>query len=180
MLNSLAPVNIESAEILLRLCNFPHLEVVLNPSYDKPEDRYVALESGVALTDEDGSWDDPNVASLAVLAVNMLPSLIGFWRKMHSLEPLADEMARARRKFPLGTHLFEALGEEFGELAREFDVKHVSMVTRADMEAEARQVACVAMRIAEEGTAIPDKRVLEFAKGLELLCREIQGRGGAS
>lgn len=80
MLN-VTPELVTEAFLLLKERHFPQLEVVLNPSHDKPEDRYVAFDSGVALTDEEGSWDAPDMARLVVLAVNMLPELIQIYRE---------------------------------------------------------------------------------------------------
>ena len=60
---------------------------------------------------------------------------------------LRAELDRARAKFPANGHLFAALGEEVGELAREL----LEGGTRERIRAEAIQVACVAVRIADEG-----------------------------
>ena len=60
---------------------------------------------------------------------------------------LRAELDRARAKFPKNDHLFAALGEEVGELAREL----LECGTRERIRAEAIQVACVALRIADEG-----------------------------
>ena len=60
---------------------------------------------------------------------------------------LRAELDRARAKFPANDHLFAALGEEVGELAREL----LEGGTRERIRAEAIQVACVAIRIADEG-----------------------------
>ena len=60
---------------------------------------------------------------------------------------LRAELDRAREKFPSNAHLFAALGEEVGELAREL----LEGGPRKRIREEAIQVACVAIRIAEEG-----------------------------
>ena len=60
---------------------------------------------------------------------------------------LRAELDRARAKFPGNEHLFAALGEETGELAREL----LENGTRKRIREEAIQVACVALRIADEG-----------------------------
>ena len=60
---------------------------------------------------------------------------------------LRAELERARAKFPANAHLFAALGEEVGELAREL----LEGGPRKRIREEAIQVACVALRIAEEG-----------------------------
>ena len=60
---------------------------------------------------------------------------------------LRAELDRARAKFPANDHLFAALGEELGELAREL----LEGGSRKRIREEAIQVACVAIRIAEEG-----------------------------
>lgn len=58
-----------------------------------------------------------------------------------------DEMQRARSKFPSNEHLLAALMEEVGELAQALLDGH----GRERVVAEAIQVACVAVRIVEEG-----------------------------
>jgi len=60
---------------------------------------------------------------------------------------LAAELLRARSKFPSNERLFAALLEEVGELAYEMTRD------RQRQREEALQVACVAIRIAEEGDA---------------------------
>jgi hypothetical protein len=60
---------------------------------------------------------------------------------------LAAELLRARSKFPSNERLFAALLEEVGELAHEMPRD------RQRQREEAIQVACVAIRIAEEGDA---------------------------
>lgn len=62
-------------------------------------------------------------------------------------DDLRAELSRARAKFPKNDHLFAALGEEVGELAREL----LEAGGRRRVREEAIQVACVALRIAEEG-----------------------------
>lgn len=60
---------------------------------------------------------------------------------------LGAEIVRARTKFPGNAKLLAALTEEVGELAQ-------AMLQRkpiAEIVKEALQVACVAVRIAEEG-----------------------------
>jgi hypothetical protein len=66
-----------------------------------------------------------------------------------SLGDLAEELVRARRKFPGNDHLTVALGEEFGELCR----AQLQRKGRDEIRKEALQVACVAMRIYEEEDA---------------------------
>lgn len=74
------------------------------------------------------------------------------------------EVARARAKFPAGRHLMVALTEEVGELAEallkteeEGDLSshrvNTDVSRRARVREEAVQVACVAIRIIEEGDA---------------------------
>lgn len=62
---------------------------------------------------------------------------------------LNDEIRRARRKFPGNRFLLAALTEEVGELAQAL----LQNKSREDVEKEALQVACVALRILEEGDA---------------------------
>ena len=64
-----------------------------------------------------------------------------------SISDLDEEVKRARTKFPSNRHLLAALTEELGELAQAFLQKQGQDRIRA----EALQVACVAMRIYEEG-----------------------------
>ncbi|KAF0234103.1 MAG: hypothetical protein FD177_1015 [Desulfovibrionaceae bacterium] len=83
-----------------------------------------------------------------------------------ALDSLAKEIKRARAKFPGNAMLLEALGEEVGELARAF-------TGDGHVQAEAIQVACVAIRIATEGTTMPRPSVLALARELEALAREV-------
>ena len=72
---------------------------------------------------------------------------------------LRAELERAREKFPQNDHLFAALGEEVGELAREL----LEGGPRGRIREEAIQVACVAIRIAEEGDGdFPDSEPCAF------------------
>lgn len=79
-----------------------------------------------------------------------------------TLVELQAEVERARHKFPDNRHLLAALTEEIGELARAYlDAEGPDRV-----RAEAIQVACVALRIAEEGDSAfdgceaPDRNVV--------------------
>lgn len=64
-----------------------------------------------------------------------------------TMAAVAEEVARARAKFPNRRHLLAALVEEVGELAQAMlQCKHP-----AEIQKEAIQVACVAIRIVEEG-----------------------------
>ncbi len=67
--------------------------------------------------------------------------------RAESLHDLNCEVARARRKFPSNRHMLAALTEEVGETARAL----MEGEGRARIRAEALQVACVAMRLYEEG-----------------------------
>lgn len=62
---------------------------------------------------------------------------------------LAEEICRAREKFPKNAHMLAALVEEVGELAKAL----LEGEPNEDIRKEALQVACVAIRIAEEGDA---------------------------
>jgi NTP pyrophosphatase (non-canonical NTP hydrolase) len=66
-----------------------------------------------------------------------------------SLSALSAELQRARAKFPGNRHLTVALMEEVGELAQ----AQLQRQGRDRVRKEALQVACVAMRIYEEGDA---------------------------
>lgn len=59
---------------------------------------------------------------------------------------LEQEVVRARQKFPGNRLLLAALVEEVGELAR-------GLLEGTNWREEALQVACVALRIYEEGDA---------------------------
>ncbi len=64
-----------------------------------------------------------------------------------TLEDISDEVCSARTKFPGNAKLLAALTEEVGELAQ-------AMLQRKSAQyiyKEAKQVACVAIRIMEEG-----------------------------
>lgn len=60
---------------------------------------------------------------------------------------VAAEVARARAKFPGADHMYGALAEEVGEVAKSLLEEH----DRDDLRAECVQVAAMAQRLAEEG-----------------------------
>lgn len=64
-----------------------------------------------------------------------------------TLHAVAAEVTRARTKFPGGRYLLAALTEEVGELAQAL----LQGKPKDEIEKEAIQVACVAIRIIEEG-----------------------------
>lgn len=64
-----------------------------------------------------------------------------------TMAEIAVEVAAARRKFPSRRHLCVALMEEVGELAEAL----LESDNWEDVRSEAKQVACVAIRIMEEG-----------------------------
>lgn len=66
-----------------------------------------------------------------------------------TLSAVNAEVTRARLKFPGNRLLLAALMEEVGELARALLQRH----DKDSIEKEAIQVACVALRIVEEGDA---------------------------
>lgn len=66
-----------------------------------------------------------------------------------TLLKLSAEIELARAKFPNNEHLLAALVEEVGELAEAYLKKKPT----SEVRAEALQVACVALRIYEEGDA---------------------------
>ncbi len=66
-----------------------------------------------------------------------------------STHDLNCEVARARRKFPSNSHMLAALVEEVGEVAKAL----LDGEGRDRVRAEALHVACVAMRMYEEGDA---------------------------
>ena len=71
----------------------------------------------------------------------------GLKLRTSSLAELEAEVERARRKFPGNRHLLAALTEELGEVANAI-LEHGN---GQRMREEAVQVACVAMRLYEEG-----------------------------
>lgn len=70
-----------------------------------------------------------------------------------ALNDLADELGRARRKFPACDHTYAALLEELGELAQALIEHKTARAPARNVRAEALQVACVAVRIGTEGDA---------------------------
>lgn len=64
-----------------------------------------------------------------------------------TIEALVDEVLAARKKFPRPSHTIIALGEEYGELAEALLDRH----GKERVQAEAIQVAAVAVRFFEEG-----------------------------
>lgn len=70
----------------------------------------------------------------------------------NTITAVGREVERARMKFPGRRFLLAALTEEVGELAQAYLQKK----PRAEIQKEALQVACVALRIFEEGDSIFD------------------------
>ena len=68
-----------------------------------------------------------------------------------SLMEIDNEVFRARQKFPGNRFLLTALMEEVGELAQAILQRDEVAITK-----EAIQVACVAVRIMEEGDPVYD------------------------
>jgi len=66
-----------------------------------------------------------------------------------TLDAISHEVMLARRKFPGNRFLLAALMEEVGELAQAM----LQNKPRDEIDREAIQVACVAVRILEEGDA---------------------------
>lgn len=69
-----------------------------------------------------------------------------------TLEELKLEVIRARTKFPDNALLLAALMEEVGELAKAY----LQRQGNVSVQREALQVACVALRIYEEGDSTFD------------------------
>ena len=67
--------------------------------------------------------------------------------KQLTLDFLSEEIERARSKFPTNKLLLAALMEEVGELSKAL----IENEPAQNVITEAIQVACVAIRIAEEG-----------------------------
>lgn len=83
-----------------------------------------------------GSWGHYNRAGVS------LPEPL-------TMSAVGAEVLKARLKFPGNRHLLAALTEEVGELAQAM----LQGKPRDEIEKEAIQVACVAIRIIEEGDA---------------------------
>lgn len=64
-----------------------------------------------------------------------------------TLNDISDEVIAARQKFPGSHHTLAALTEEVGELAQAL----LQEKSWDEIYAEAKQVACVAIRMMEEG-----------------------------
>lgn len=72
-----------------------------------------------------------------------------------TFDEIAAELNRARAKFPTNEHKFAALVEEVGELSQAL----LQGKPDADIRAEAIQVACMAIRVADEGcSTFPDAK----------------------
>jgi hypothetical protein len=86
-----------------------------------------------------------------VLSPEIARSILGKVRRLEaeSVQDLANEMIGARLKFPGNAHMFHALSEQIGELANAY----LEGKSLEEIRKEALQVACVAMRIYEEGDA---------------------------
>jgi|GEM_PF-5994269 len=92
--------------------------------------------------------------------------------KQETIEALTLEIERARGKFPSNRHLFLALVEEVGELSKDLLEGNVGW------REEALQVACVALRLYEEGDPTTPRGELEGKEMLpRRLCR-VEGCGG--
>ena len=69
------------------------------------------------------------------------------WPEAHTVRELRREIARARKRFPANEKLLAALMEEVGELAQAM----LQRKSESEIKREALQVACVAIRLYEEG-----------------------------
>lgn len=87
-----------------------------------------------------------------------------------SLSLVSKEIERARRKFPNPAGLMVALMEEVGELAQAM-LQHGSESERA--KDEAIQVACVAIRILEEGDPMYRIPLEDTQPGIKVTLRAI-------
>lgn len=113
-----------------------------NAAHGSDSDEAAEREIGIFFPTEDRATTISDVAGKPAPpapAPVLLPSPV-------TLADVADEVRRARTKFPGGRFLLAALAEEVGELAEAIVAKD-----RDDTFAEAIQVAAVAIRIAEEG-----------------------------
>lgn len=87
------------------------------------------FEATYEIAEEDSPYKDDRVA------------------KSSTLEAISVEVVRARTKFPSNAKMLAALVEEVGELAQAL----LQRKSLSDIRKEATQVACVAVRIIEEG-----------------------------
>ncbi len=90
---------------------------------------------------------EKKISRYHVVCVECVRNMIG--KPSAALSSLAEELQRARTKFPGNDLLTIALGEEFGELCQ----AQLQRKSRDEIRKEALQVACVAIRIYEEGDA---------------------------
>lgn len=79
----------------------------------------------------------------------LLRNALGPGPSASSLLALSELMQQGRARFPTNYMLLEALQEEVGELADDI------LAGEASFREEALDVACIAMRIYEEGTSPP-------------------------
>lgn len=94
----------------------------------------------------------------------------GTMDRIRELQPLADELARARAKFPGNNYLIDALAEELGEASRSGKEGEAGNV-------EWLHVACVAIRLYAEGTPHDATPVLALFEAAEMMGRrQMEGR----
>ena len=86
----------------------------------------------------------------------------GFAPRGATVGDIAEEVVHARTKFPSNAFLLAALMEEVGELAQAMLQKQ----PRERIYAEAKGVACVAIRIMEEGDSTFDALTDEQSNGV--------------
>lgn len=80
-----------------------------------------------------------------------MPQITGAEPHIITMLDISKEVARARTKFPQATHTLAALIEEVGELAQAMIERMRGNATYEAARAEAVQVACMAIRIIEDG-----------------------------
>lgn len=100
--------------------------------------------------------------------------------KDKTLASLGKEIARAREKHPGRSYLYEALCEEVCELlAAALGFKPLAArPSRKDIKREALHVACVALRIYEEGSVPREKfALLHIANKEDMFRNFLRSRG---
>lgn len=109
---------------------------VLGGSQGRYEDQLTKASSQDLET-----WDKENPEDPAVVTDEIMFRLI------------ADELAKARKKFPGNKHQLAAFNEEAGELTRAMLEYEYEQAAQRDIVKEAVQSAAMAIRVAVEGSA---------------------------
>lgn len=107
------------------------------------------------------SWDDSYEGNCSMEAIKECwDRIVQDDPMLWVMQDIRDEVRRARRKFPHNRHLLGALMEQVGELAQAL----LQGKSQREIQCEAIQVACVAIRILEERDADYDGWTAEDGK----------------